>query len=92
MAPEMMNGGFYDFKVDVYSLGAICFMLFYGTEIRQVWDRDSFPQDAPLITEEAEDFINKCTETNPCKRITVKEALKHPWFNANIVDFNLLEN
>ena len=92
MAPEMMNGEFYDFKADVYSLGAICYMLFHGTEIRHVWNRDSLYHDAPLISEEAEDFINKCTEINPSKRMTVKEALRHSWFNANIVDFNVLEN
>ena len=33
MAPEMINGEICDFKADVFSLGAICYMLFYGTEI-----------------------------------------------------------
>ena len=33
MAPEMLNGEIYDFKVDIFSLGAICHQL-YGTDIR----------------------------------------------------------
>ena len=35
MAPEMLKGEIYDFKVDVFSLGAICHLLFHGSEIRK---------------------------------------------------------
>ncbi|KAM3128383.1 hypothetical protein pb186bvf_019511 [Paramecium bursaria] len=86
MALEIMNGENYDFKVDIFSLGAICHKLFYGTEITQ----SSYNQQEPLISEDGQDFLRQCLETNPIRRISALEALQHPWFEANVVDFSIL--
>lgn len=35
-----------------------------------------------LISEDPKDLIRKCLVVDPSKRITVTEALKHPFFNT----------
>ena len=40
-------------------------------------------EDVPLISENAQHLIRRMLEKNPNSRITVKEALEHPWIQEN---------
>jgi len=39
-----------------------------------------------LFTEDPKDLIRKCLVVDPAQRITVKEVLRHPFFNQMVSD------
>ena len=42
-----------------------------------------FPEEDSwdLISDEAKEFISRLLKTNPDKRMTISEALEHPWIH-----------
>ncbi|CAJ1333209.1 unnamed protein product [Effrenium voratum] len=80
-----------DFPSDVWSVGAIAFLLLCGyppffSPIRQAIiarvEKIDFSFDPPFwskISEEAKDFVQKCMHGVPGQRLKVEEALQHPW-------------
>ncbi|XP_024528793.1 serine/threonine-protein kinase PEPKR2-like [Selaginella moellendorffii] len=73
MAPEMIFQGSYDERVDVYALGLI---LYFMLELKAPEDRKIDFQQCPAA---AMDLINKMIDNDPAKRITLDEALRHPF-------------
>jgi len=81
----------YRFEVDVWGVGVIMYILlcgfvpFFGEDEDEVYDKIeeadySFPSPYwDMISDEAKDLINQCFELDRNKRITIDEALKHPW-------------
>lgn len=95
MAPELLDCQFHDKSVDVWALGIMIYELtakkkpfnlrqdqsqkfIIALKVKQVplTFGDNF-KDPNLI-----DLITKMLEKDPSKRITVEEALKHPYFDG----------
>lgn len=101
LAPEVLfsrvrGDGSYDFKVDMWSLGVILYILLCGCPpfnperkdkplIRQVTEGDwSFPDQLwSTISGEAKALVRSLMTVNPAKRLDACETLKHPWFAAD---------
>lgn len=79
---------------DMWSLGAIAFLLLCGyppfsTPCRNAMlsriRREDYSFDAPFwskISEDAKDFVRACMMQSSCDRISVIQALKHPWITS----------
>ena len=92
MAPEVF-GKKSDEKCDIWSCGVVLYLLVIGKYpfngkdqkeiIRNIKEgRFSFPEDIiDKLSNELRDLIKNCLQVNPAKRLSAKEALKHPIFN-----------
>ncbi|KAK9725097.1 hypothetical protein RND81_05G122300 [Saponaria officinalis] len=105
MAPEVLRRN-YGAEVDVWSAGVILYILLCGvppfwaeTEegiahaiVKGVIDFERDPW--PRISTQAKDLVQSMLEQNPYSRLTVDEALEHPWMkNADSnVDISLGQN
>lgn len=79
---------------DAWSIGAIAFVLLCGYPpffapcryaILSRIDRTDFAFDPPFwskVSEEAKDFVQRCLRAEPCERMSVAEALAHPWIQC----------
>uniref|UniRef100_A0A8C5QTJ2 non-specific serine/threonine protein kinase n=1 Tax=Leptobrachium leishanense TaxID=445787 RepID=A0A8C5QTJ2_9ANUR len=91
LPPEMIEGRMHDEKVDLWSLGVLCYEFLVGkppfeTESHQeTYRRISkvefhFP---PFVVEGARDLISKLLKHNPNQRLPLREILEHPWIVEN---------
>ncbi|CAD8064623.1 unnamed protein product [Paramecium sonneborni] len=92
IAPEILRNEIYDYKVDIFSVGVIMFMLltdsspFDGKNTDEVitnnfYCKINFEQlTKSKISTHAYDFVKLLLEQNPNLRPTAQEALKHDWF------------
>lgn len=90
IAPEVLRKH-YTKSCDVWSTGVVAYILlcgyppFNGANNREVHDsvltgQYSFPrEDWKLVSKEARDFIRKMLKMNVERRMTIDEALAHPW-------------
>ncbi|XP_029408575.1 phosphorylase b kinase gamma catalytic chain, skeletal muscle/heart isoform isoform X5 [Bactrocera dorsalis] len=91
----------YSKEVDIWACGVIMFTLLVGCPpfwhrkqmvmLRNIMEgKYSFtsPEWAD-ISEDPKDLIRKCLVVDPAKRITVKEVLKHPFFNQMLFEQNI---
>jgi len=107
VAPEVLQAKGYDKEVDFWSIGVITYILlcgfppFYNEKLQllfeQIMKADyDFPEDYWCdVSSEAKDFISRLLVVDPKKRMSGKEALKHPWLTGhakNTVLKNLPEN
>lgn len=79
---------------DVWSIGAIAFLLLCGyppffapckSDILARISKADFSFDPPFwskISEEAKDFVQLCFRWSPSSRLTITEALQHPWIQS----------
>ncbi|XP_058886058.1 peripheral plasma membrane protein CASK isoform X11 [Acipenser ruthenus] len=90
MAPEVVKREPYGKPVDVWGCGVILFILlsgclpFYGTKERlfEAIIRGKYkmnPRQWSHISESAKDLVRRMLMLDPAERITVYEALNHPW-------------
>ncbi|KAM8855325.1 peripheral plasma membrane protein CASK isoform 14-T14 [Spinachia spinachia] len=90
MAPEVVKREPYGKPVDVWGCGVILFILlsgclpFYGTKERlfEAICRGKYkmnPRQWAQISESAKDLVRRMLMLDPAERITVYEALNHPW-------------
>ena len=97
MAPEVLGfgGGLYGNKVDVWSSGVVLFFLLSGYppfalkstmhKLLRAIKYDEPNMNDPvwqLISDEAQDFIQKLLTKDPEDRLSAREALLHPWMLA----------
>ncbi|NWR84103.1 AURKA kinase, partial [Furnarius figulus] len=91
LPPEMIEGRTHDEKVDIWSLGVLCYEFLVGkppfeaTTYQETYRAISrvefkFP---PFVTEGARDLISKLLKHNPFHRLPLKDVLLHPWITAN---------
>ncbi|XP_004417019.1 PREDICTED: aurora kinase A [Odobenus rosmarus divergens] len=91
LPPEMIEGRMHDEKVDLWSLGVLCYEFLVGkppfeaSTYQETYKRISrveftFPDFVP---EGARDLISRLLKHNPSQRPTLKEVLEHPWITAN---------
>lgn len=100
ISPDVLMNDFYDpFKSDIWSIGVILFVMVTGTipwtassdahRINQIIGGEfSIPA---FLSEKCRDLIRRLMCIDPEKRITIKEALEHPWLsNVQIPEKNFL--
>ncbi|XP_021627963.2 calcium-dependent protein kinase 24 [Manihot esculenta] len=105
MAPEVLRRN-YGSQIDVWSTGVILFILLCGVppfwaETEEgiaraiIGGKIDFTRDPwPRVSEQAKDLVKCMLDQNPYTRLTVEEALEHPWIqNArDVPNVNLGEN
>ncbi|XP_065064586.1 aurora kinase C-like [Rhopilema esculentum] len=95
LPPEMIEGGLHDEKVDLWSLGVLCYEFLVGhppfetkthndtykliTEVKY-----KFPEHVSLP---ARDLIKKLLQHDPSDRLPLDEVLRHPWIRNNAAMF-----
>ncbi|CAD8166289.1 unnamed protein product [Paramecium octaurelia] len=91
LAPELIMNKIYDYKVDVYSVGIVFYMLInggkspfekidYATQLQQNM-LSNIDLKKLIITNECSDLLSKMIDANPLSRITSQQAKIHPLFH-----------
>ncbi|XP_006881715.1 PREDICTED: aurora kinase A [Elephantulus edwardii] len=91
LPPEMIEGRMHDEKVDLWSLGVLCYEFLVGkppfetNTYQETYNRISrveftYPDS---VTMGARDLISRLLRHNPSQRLTLREVLEHPWITAN---------
>ncbi|CDI76498.1 CAM kinase, CDPK family, putative [Eimeria acervulina] len=90
VAPQVLEGR-YDYRCDAWSLGVILYILlcgfppFYGdtdAEVLAQVKAGAYSFAGPewrRVSDEGKDLIRKLLKINPDERLSVEEALHHPW-------------
>ncbi|KAH0785551.1 STE family protein kinase [Histomonas meleagridis] len=90
MAPELIQGFEYDYKVDIWSLGIMCIEMADGEPpyideppMRALYlivvNGVSGCADKSQWSPQFNDFCSKCLERNPDRRPSAEELLRHPF-------------
>lgn len=97
MAPEMVLDRRYDAKVDIWSVGVILYECLFG---RAPYKSETLEEllkkiksEQPILiprgsklSEDCYDFLTKCLERDPAKRIDYEDFFNHPFLgNAPIL-------
>ena len=90
MAPEVINRKPYTYKADIWSVGVIIFVLLTGyypffandkSLLKMKLDRGLYSISKQVnITPVCLDFIHKCLQYNPDKRIDWAQIEQHPFY------------
>ena len=91
LPPEMVEGKLHDEKVDLWSLGVLCYEFLVGTPpfeaeghketYRRIAGVDlQFPD---MVSPEARVFISQLLQHDPAERMSLADALAHPWLVDN---------
>ena len=99
IAPEILKGEKYDYKIDLWSIGIIMFRLNFGISPFSEVDKDKdnlnkyiekFENESLKKTENEkfDDLIKKLLEKDPSKRLKWDEYLNHGFFKDNIIILN----
>lgn len=103
VSPEMLNETGYDYKVDVWSTGVICFILLCGyppftTENESNQDElfdailaGDFHFSPPCwskISQHAKNLIKCMLTVDPEQRYTAEQVFKHPWTMGTSSNFD----
>ena len=97
MAPEILNGRPYNYKVDMWSLGVSIFEALIGVTPFFGIDRNDlirninaglikFPSNVE-ISSCCLDFLSKCLRFDASERISIDHALNHPFINPNMPQY-----
>lgn len=91
MAPEVLNGKFYNYKVDIWSFGVSMFEALLGMPPFFGKDRDELIANINIglirlqsnldISSSCIDFLSKVLHYDPNMRISIDHALNHPFIN-----------
>lgn len=88
IAPEIIkNEGYKGFKADLWSAGVVLFALLFGTVPFKANNMKDLHQQIlhakynmkEDVSESAKDLIRGLLNTNPKKRLSVRQVLEHPW-------------
>ena len=92
IAPEILaNKGYDGFGVDVWSSGVVLYTMLSGmvpfkannlNDLQNMIITGNY-KEIHGISKECNDLLNKLLQINPKKRISIDEALNHPWINGN---------
>ncbi|CAD8070106.1 unnamed protein product [Paramecium sonneborni] len=102
VAPEILQDKLYDYKVDVYSLGIVMFLLLtgeaaiQGCSTQEVLKNNTYglidykKLESCDISQEAKDLCKKMLILNQNQRISAEVAIQHPWFKID--NYNISNN
>jgi len=91
VAPDVLKGNGYDKRADVWSLGIIMFLMLRGRlpfDSHNVDDilKNTLKMSLPLdeehwdnVSPDARDLVTKLLDRDMNSRITIQDALNHPW-------------
>ncbi|XP_064634017.1 twitchin-like isoform X9 [Lineus longissimus] len=93
-APEIVDMEPVGYYTDIWALGVLAYVLLSGLSPfageddletlqnvkRGTWDFDS--EGFKNISDEGKDFIRKCLQKQPGKRLTIHECLEHKWLTG----------
>ena len=91
LAPEVIQGT-YTKSCDVWSLGVFMHFIlvgrhpFKGSDLDSIYEKATQGVQIPKfeqftrISDNAKDLLKKMLHVQPSKRITINEAVNHPWF------------
>ncbi|KAJ4835692.1 Serine/threonine-protein kinase Aurora-3 [Turnera subulata] len=93
LAPELVEQRTYDYAVDNWTLGILCYEFLYGVPpfeaesqadtFRRIKEIDlNFPP-APLVSAEAKDLITKLLVKESSQRLSLQKIMEHPWIVKN---------
>uniref|UniRef100_H2ZGT8 non-specific serine/threonine protein kinase n=1 Tax=Ciona savignyi TaxID=51511 RepID=H2ZGT8_CIOSA len=97
VAPEVLGPEHYDKSCDMWSIGVIMYILlcgfppFYshqglsispGMKKRIRNGQYSFPDPWSAVSDEAKSLIRHLLNTDPVKRMTINDFMKHPWVSG----------
>ncbi|KAG7320717.1 hypothetical protein KOW79_015132 [Hemibagrus wyckioides] len=91
LPPEMIEGKTHDEKVDLWSLGVLCYEFLVGNppfetksheETYRKISRVEFTYPSH-VSEGARDLINRLLKHNPMHRLPIQGVLTHPWVVEN---------
>lgn len=106
VSPEMLNEAGYDYKVDVWSTGVICFILLCGyppftseNESNQdelfdailAGDLQFAPPYWNKISQHAKNLIKCMLTVDPEQRYTAEQVFRHPWTMGTSSNFDGIE-
>lgn len=106
MAPEIVRKQFYGKPVDMWALGVVIYILlcgyppFYHENQKALAEQISrgqysyHPQYWSGVSDEAKDLISRLLDINPATRLTVDDALQHPWlqFDDSVLEGRVLDS
>jgi serine/threonine protein kinase len=105
IAPEVADHKPHTPKMDVYSMGALLFMLLTGkmphgeeashavTYVKTPITKALHWRDGTIdkVSSNAKDLMSRMMDQNPSKRPTMEEVLKHPWLHEGGQGHNVLQ-
>jgi calcium-dependent protein kinase len=96
MAPEVMNGCFYDESCDMWSVGVLVYILLSGCMPFDCRSRECLEQSLNVgqyslqgrawagKSDLARSFIRSLIAKDPKKRLTAMAAMQHPWIQMHL--------
>lgn len=92
MAPEMIRNQKHSYEVDIWALGVLLYEMLHGySPFDAAKEADKCHNIVTCkyafessVNEMAKDLIKKMIQSNPSKRIKLKDALAHPFFNVTV--------
>ena len=100
VAPEVLLKKPYTYSCDVWSLGCCIYALISGSlpfdhekqqEAIRMTLKDKLSFSYPewdSISDDCKDLLSQLLAKDPSKRITLENALKHPWFEKTAQKYN----
>lgn len=91
LCPEIIQHRYYDSSVDIWALGVLTYQLATGSapfynkdrQIQYKNVRNVIYNEPYYLSEGIKDFIRGLLKKNPKERMTINEALNHPWLTEN---------
>jgi serine/threonine protein kinase len=91
LCPEIIEGKFYDESVDIWALGVLAYELATGTapfanrdrQVQYKNIRNTILKYPDYLSSNLVDFISLLLRRKPAERMSIEEALKHPWIKLH---------